>query len=285
MLIDFHTHGKLAKSYPFSKNYLRWLLREARLTGLDAICLTDHFLTLDFGPMLRFIADNALNAGDAYLYDGLKIFIGMETHIKEAGHILSIGTLEDILELNRRLEPHKDKQNLLPFSDLMDLFDSFPSVLVGAAHPFRDGSNIPLLPAEQLARLDFLDLNGKDLAFDRERTERLTYGMGERFNLPVVGGSDTHQANQYGCVVTEFSRDINTLQMLRRELKARRFAVHVSPQATQKVKAAGVLKSALKEIHHLGGDYAAVLSFDRPALQPERIGYNQEYGTPYSANL
>ncbi len=285
MLIDFHTHGKLAKSYPFSKSYLRWLLREARLTGLDAICLTDHFLTRDFEEMVRFIGDNGIKVGDAYLYDGLKIFIGMETHIAESGHILSVGTLEDILELNRRLEPHKDKHNLLPFKDLMDLFDEYPSVIVGAAHPFREGYNVPLLPAEQIARLDFLDLNGKDLAFDRERTERLTYGFGKRFNLPVVGGSDTHQANQYGCVVTDFKKDISTLAMLRRELKARRFDVRVSRLATQKVKSAVVLKMALKEIHNLGGDYASVLFSGQPALQLEPIGYNREYGTSHRANL
>lgn len=284
MLIDFHTHGKLAKSYPFSKSYLRWLLREARLTGLDAICLTDHFLTRDFEDMIHFIGDNGIKVGDAYLYDGLKIFIGMETHIAESGHILSIGTLEDILDIHQKLKPHQTKKTLLPFKDLMDLFDAYPSVIVGAAHPFREGYNVPLLPAEQIARLDFLDLNGKDIAYDRERTERLTYGFGERFNLPVVGGSDTHQANQYGCIVTDFDHDIATLAMLRHELNARRFTVRISPQATQKVKSAGVLKMALKEIHNLGGDYAAVLGSGQPALRLDTLPYPMDYGTSHHAN-
>ena len=34
---------------------------------------------------------------------GLRIFAGMETDILEGGHILSIGTPEEILELNKKL--------------------------------------------------------------------------------------------------------------------------------------------------------------------------------------
>ena len=43
MKIDFHTHGKLAKKLPFSKEYTDWLFREAQRSGLDALCLTEHF--------------------------------------------------------------------------------------------------------------------------------------------------------------------------------------------------------------------------------------------------
>ena len=48
MKIDFHTHGKLAKKLPFSKEYTDWLFREAQKSGLDALCLTEHFNTLGF---------------------------------------------------------------------------------------------------------------------------------------------------------------------------------------------------------------------------------------------
>ncbi|MCI6005919.1 MAG: hypothetical protein SOY73_00630 [Blautia sp.] len=49
-----------------------------------------------------------------------------------------------------------------------------------------------------LARFDFLDLNGKDIAEDRQRAEEMTYGLGQQIQIPVVAGSDTHQAVQYG---------------------------------------------------------------------------------------
>ena len=60
---------------------------------------------------------------------------------------MSIGPLEAILELNQRLAPHKAPGNFLPFAQLRDLFDQYP-VVVGGAHPYREGGHIPQLPRE-----------------------------------------------------------------------------------------------------------------------------------------
>ena len=139
MYLDFHTHGKLAKKLPFSPEYTHWLFSEAKNAGLDALCLTEHFNTLGFAQVYGYIADHAEPDGDTLLFDGLRIFPGMETDIAEGGHILSIGPLDAILELNRRLEPNKEKGHFLPFAQLMDLFAEYP-VLVGAGHPYRAGA-------------------------------------------------------------------------------------------------------------------------------------------------
>ena len=182
MRLDFHTHGKLAKKLPFSTAYTDWLFGEARRAGLDALCLTEHFNTLQFADVYGYIASVSRRTGDALeLANGLKIFPGMETDAAEGGHILSVGPLEAILELNRRLEPHKEKGNFLPFAQLMDLFDQYP-VIVGCGHPSAPAAMCPSCRRgrkEQLRRLKFLDLNGKDLALDRERTERLTMTWGK----------------------------------------------------------------------------------------------------------
>ena len=117
MRLDFHTHGKLAKKLPFSTAYTDWLFGEAKRAGLDALCLTEHFNTLQFADVYGYIASVSRRTGDALeLENGLKIFPGMETDVAEGGHILSVGPLEAILELNRRLEPHKEKGNFLPFA-------------------------------------------------------------------------------------------------------------------------------------------------------------------------
>ena len=42
-----------------------------------------------------------------------------------------MGVPEEILEINERLEPHKEKDTFLPFEKLRDLFDEY-HVLVGA---------------------------------------------------------------------------------------------------------------------------------------------------------
>ena len=143
MYLDFHTHGKLAKKLPFSTVYTDWLFGEAKEAGLDALCLTEHFNTLQFDELYGYLMKTCDREGDTLVTrDGLRIFAGMETDIREGGHI-------------------------------------------------------PELPKDQLCRLDFLDLNGKDVAADREKTWRLTKDLADRLEIPMVSGSDTHQAVQY----------------------------------------------------------------------------------------
>ena len=238
MYLDFHTHGKLAKKLPFSTAYTDWLFGEAKGAGLDALCLTEHFNTLQFDEVYGYLLSRCEREGDTLVTeDGLRIFAGMETDIAEGGHILSIGTPEEILELNRRLEPHKEKDSFLPFAELIELFSGY-SVLVGAGHPFREG---------------------KDIAMDREETERKTYGLGKRLGLPVVAGSDTHQAVQYGCIRTCFEKEFCTAAEMKEEIRKGSYEIVVSGHAAFQVKTAGLLKRALKEIHALGGDYVGVL--------------------------
>lgn len=259
MFIDFHTHGKLAKKLPFSTEYTDWLLKEAYGAGLDAICLTEHFNTLQFDELYGYLMKTCKRQGDTLVTkDGLRIFAGMETDIEEGGHILSIGTPETILQLNDELTPYKEKGKFLPFESLLNIFERYP-VIVGAAHPFREGGHIPELPEEQLKRLDFLDLNGKDVALDQvyfaEKTNALAAGLG----IPVISGSDTHQAGQYGCIHTNFVKTVETVDELYEEMKKGAYQIKVSSHASFQVKTAGLLKKALKEIHALGGDYVSVL--------------------------
>lgn len=265
MYIDFHTHGKLAKRLPFSTSYTDWLFREAKGAGLDALCLTEHFNTLQFGELYGYLIDKWDREGDSLVTDqGLRIFAGMETDIAEGGHVLCVGIPEEILELNRRLEPYKEKGKFLSFAELRELFDQY-HVLVGAGHPFREGGCIPQLPLEQLRRLDFLDLNGKDIAADRRKTEENTGKLGEKLGIPVVAGSDTHQAVQYGCIRTKFTKEISRVTDLYEEMRAGRYSIEISDFAGFQVKTAGLLKKALKEIHAIGGDYVSVLTKEEAA--------------------
>ena len=259
MKIDFHTHGRLAKRLPFSEIYTEWLFEQAREAGVDALCLTEHFNTVQFGEIYRYLFSLGRIDGDTIvLENGLRIFPGMETDIAEGGHILTIGCAQEILELNRRLEPYKEKGDFLPFEELMKLFSNY-QVLVGGAHPYREGGHIPDLPAESIRALDFFDMNGKDMALDRERTEKLTKSLGEKYRIPVVAGSDTHQALQYGCIYTEMWYDVNTISKLFEEIRRRQYDIVVSDQAREKVESAALLKRNLKSIHASGGNYVAAL--------------------------
>lgn len=259
MKIDFHTHGKLAKKLPFSTQYTDWLFEQAKKAGLDAICLTEHFNTLQFADIYHYLLSKGRLQDDCIILEnGLRIFPGMETDIAEGGHVLCIGRVQDILSLNESLEKNKEPGNFLSFHDLRNLFDEY-DVIVGAGHPFREGGHIPELPHQELARLDFVDLNGKDVAFDREKTKESTYELAKIFNLPVVSGSDTHQAFQYGCIYTELKQNITKLDELRNEMQARNYIIQISQNASFQVECANTLKKALKSIHALGGDYVQVL--------------------------
>ena len=186
MKLDFHTHGKLAKKLPFSTAYTDWLFDEARRTGLDALCLTEHFNTLQFDELYGYLASVSRRDGDTLLLEnGLRVFPGMETDVAEGGHILSIGPMEAILELNRRLAPHKEKEGFLPFASLMQLFSDYP-VLVGCGHPFRTGGHVPELPGEQLRHLAFLQRK-------RPRAEPRTDGKTD-----IRAGTETEHSGRLG---------------------------------------------------------------------------------------
>lgn len=259
MKIDFHTHAKLAKKLPFSHEYTDWLFREAKRSGLDALCLTEHFNTLGFQEVYRYIAGRCTREGDSLVTeDGFRIFPGMEVDIAEGGHTLVTGPLECILEMNERLEPHKTRETFLSFEEWSDMVKQYP-VLFGAGHPYREGGHIPELPDELLDRFMFLDINGKDLARDCEGTWKRMREMSERLEKPLVAGSDTHQSFQYGCVYNVFENAVNTTDALYREIRKKKYRIEMSDDLAFKVETAGILKRSLKEIHALGGDYVSVL--------------------------
>lgn len=259
MKIDFHTHGKLAKKLPFSRDYTDWLFREAQKAGLDALCLTEHFNTLGFREIYRYISECCSRDGDSLVTEsGFRIFPGMETDIAEGGHTLIIGPLECILEMNRRLDPHKERGRFLPFEELSVLASEYP-VIIGAGHPYREGGHIPELSRELLDKFLFLDVNGKDLAGDWKGTWEKMRGLSCRLNRPLAAGSDTHQSFQYGCVWNEFEQTVNTVDGLAGEIMKGAYSIKTSDNLPFKVESAGILKRALKEIDVLGGDYVSVL--------------------------
>lgn len=261
MYLDFHTHGKLAKHLPFSTEYTDWLVEEAKNANLDGICLTEHFNTLHFKELYQYIESTCRHVDDTLVcQNGLHIFPGMEVDIAEGGHVLVIGDLDTILLLNRHLEPNKSKDNFLSFAQLLTLLKQYP-LLIGAGHPFRQGGHIPEQPDNLLQLLDFLDLNAKDLAHDRDLTQKAVQELSRHLNLPAVGGSDTHQALQYGSIRTKLNSHCTSISSLKKLVAAGEYSITIHPEVSFQVHAANLLKHTLKTIHALGGDYVSALRF------------------------
>lgn len=261
MRIDFHTHGKLAKYLKFSPAYTDWLFAEAKRAGLDAVCLTEHFNTLGFDEVYADIARRFPRVGDAFDVNGLLVFPGMEIDVAESGHTLVLGTMEEMLDFNRALEPHKAKGSFLPLAELAAEVRR-RGLFFGCAHPFRAPGHIPEQPDEALAAFEFVDLNGKDLAHDRAHTIARTRAFAEHLGVPVVSGSDTHQAFQYGCVATCLERRVTTVDELRGQVLAGAYTIEFADDLAFRVRTAATLKRALKEIDRLGGDYVSMLVAD-----------------------
>ncbi len=259
MKLDMHTHGKLAKKLPFSPEYTDWLFREAKKAGLDGICLTEHFNTQGFEEVYGYIAGHYEAEGDTFVTrEGLWIFPGMEVDVAEGGHTLVTGRMDVIMEMNRRLNPYKEKGKFLPFGRWAEMVEEYP-VLFGAGHPYRSGGHIPELPVKDLTRFDYLDLNGKDLAVDPEGTRQRMKKLSGKLQKPLAAGSDTHQSFQYGCVYNELEQTVTTVPELREVIRKESYQIRTGEMLAFQVETAGILKRSLKEIYALGGDYVKVL--------------------------
>ncbi len=257
MKIDFHTHGKLTKKLPFSKEYTMLMFKEAKKAGLDAICLTEHFNTEGYIDLYRFLKNNYPLCGDAFIAEGLLVFPGLEVDIAEGGHILIIGAIDTILYQHNLLRSYGEEGSFLPLKNLLDMTKDC-ALITGAAHPLREDSNIPLIAAETLKRLTFIDFNGKDYIYQGDEGKDALLFLSKQLGLPIIAGSDTHCFLQYGCVYNEFPH-CDTIQALMNCINERSFNTVVSEQAGHNVSSASMLKSALKKIDVLGGDYLSIL--------------------------
>lgn len=260
MNIDFHTHGKLAKALPFDEEYPKWIFGEcSKNPNLDAVCLTEHFNTTSFEEFYHYIYENSEKDGDCLIFQRARIFPGMEIDVKEEAHILVLGKFEDIIEINRKLENHKTKETFLPFDNLMKLLAGY-ELIIGAAHPFRGPGSIPKLSKSQLSHFDFIDLNGKDAALGGQENIDKVMEFALSINKPVLCGSDTHQALQYGINYSIFHEEFNTFKQLKEEIEKNNFKLEISDTIKEQVRQATMFKAALKKIHALGGNYTEVLN-------------------------
>ncbi len=255
MRIDFHTHGRMSKKLPFDEKYTDNLFKTAHESGLDAICITEHFNTIEFERLYEHMDKNYEFSGGMYWLNGLGIIPGMEVDVCENGHLLMIGEVQDILEFNKRLKPNSKKGEFLSTELVLELATEY-NVIKGIAHPFRSYGQVLELSIEILKKFDFVGMNGKDLAIlDYDHIHKSTIELGERLGIPCVAGSDTHQSLQYGVIWNDFQEKIHSIEKLREELLKRNYSIEVTKKHPEYVHLAGTLKKSLKEIDRLGGDY------------------------------
>lgn len=247
MNIDFHTHGKLSKKVNFSMEYFLEMVKEAKRIGLNAIALTEHFNTHRFCDVYDTLDKEFPYLHGYYDVNGLKVFPGIEVDIKETGHILFVGERKDILELSNKLKFHTEKNNFIEFKELLKITTEYNFLKIGA-HPFRESTPLHHIETDLLRKLDAFDLNGKDLNEQgiTVNSEKV-YAFADMLGLPVIGGSDTHQYQQYGCIVNNLDVDCNTVDEIKQLISEGRYQIDISPDLKIKVEAAIKMKKLLKE--------------------------------------
>lgn len=248
MRIDLHTHAKLSKATSFSPDYYTEMLAEATGNGLDAVALTEHFNTSRFHEVYENLDRMYPYNGEYYEAGALKIFPGMEVDIREKGHILLIGRKSDILELHPALIPYMQKNNCIPFKELLTLAEGYPLLKIGA-HPFRESTPLHHLDPADLRRLDAFDLNAKDMYEygnepNRTRVERFAAELGK----PVTAGSDTHQCLQYGSIYNELDAPCHTIAELKQAILDGAYKITIADSLPLQVKASVMLKKLLKRL-------------------------------------
>lgn len=100
---------------------------------------------------------------------------------------------------------------------------------------------------EQLKRLDALDLNGRDLLTQGRHPyiEKLEE-FADELELPIVGGSDTHQYIQYGVIMNETDQDCETVDDLKAMINESNFEIKITDDLDVKVKSARIIKKLIK---------------------------------------
>lgn len=248
MNIDLHTHGKLSKKSAFSPAYFAEMMSEAKVNGLQAAALTEHFNTSNFFAMYEALDQMYPYNGHYYDVDGLKLFPGMEVDIAETGHILLIGLKENVLAVRSLLEDYTAQCSFIPFKRLLDLADEFNLWKIGA-HPFRTSTPLHHLDPQLLKRLDAFDFNAKDIYVQgAEAYKNLITPFAEKIGVPVVAGSDSHQCLQYGSVINRLHVSCSTVEELKEAIKQGDYEMELSPCLHTKVKASVMMKKLLKQL-------------------------------------
>jgi predicted metal-dependent phosphoesterase TrpH len=198
MLIDLHCHTKYS-----GDNRLEplELIRSARSLGLDAICITEHDSFCASAPVEKIAKK-----------EGFLVFRGVEINT-DRGHVLAFGVKDDSWKKRRGYYSH--------ISAVTPVVAAAGGILA-PAHPFRMVGAASA--ANSLYEMDYIAavevLNGEN----NVRENDLAGQAWAKLDLPGIGGSDCHFAQDVGRCATWFDNTISCMEELIEEIKAGRVA-------------------------------------------------------------
>ncbi len=206
MRFDLHVHTDIS---PCSRLSLEDILAHGRSLGLDGVCLTDHD-TMD-------VARRVVEGPQA---DGLVVLVGME-YTTVQGDFLVFGSDE---------RPMRDLPRGMSAPELLFHMRRSGGAVV-AAHPFRGGRGVDesLFSSGLCTAME--SLNGRNSPLDNDLTQLLR----ARYSPVETGGSDAHNLDELGHMVTVFDDPIATRVDLVRALLSGRCRPHLTARGREAV--------------------------------------------------
>jgi len=191
MLIDMHIHTRFS---PCSIIRVAQLVKKARETGLDGICITDHD-TIASKSVLKNIAE----------HQSICIIIGME-YTTRKGDFLVFGPVDHIA-------------SGMDAEDLMKWSKKEGAILI-PAHPFRKERPVDM---DILKKSKIIEgLNGRNRPHENELCQIWLREHGN--GIKITGGSDAHTLEEVGRIVTVFKNNIYNMEDLVKELRNNDFS-------------------------------------------------------------
>ncbi len=201
MIIDLHTHTRVGSDDSFIE--IPDLVRKARESGLDGVCITDHDWFWK-----RDVVEGYGREQNFLLLPGVE----MST---DDGHFLVFGLNKYSFGMHRT-------------ANLKAALDEVGGVMV-LAHPHRrnlrwdEEVETGVERYSQNPVFGLVDIVETDNGRSNERQNSFSREICSRLGLRATGGSDAHQLTDIPTGATTFERDIHNVQELIEELKEGRF--------------------------------------------------------------
>ena len=245
MNIDFHVHGILSKRKEFNSYFFINEINFAKESGINAICLCEHYNAIEFDKIHDYLKNNYTYDGNRYIVNNVSVFPAMEVSVKGKGHVVLVSNRDSILEINKELKSYVNANEQIQLEELLDIADSYGCMKIGA-HPCRRGHKLCNQPEELLRRLDALDLNGKDIYKKGEIiAKNEVMELSNKIGKNVITGSDSHTPLQIGGLYTCINKECINIEQIKKSILEGDYSIAINPTLDFKVYSSKILKRSL----------------------------------------
>jgi PHP family Zn ribbon phosphoesterase len=246
MKIDFHFHAVLSKKVGFDPVLFQQTIQHARQVGLDGLAMTNHLNTPDFEGVYAYLDGHYPYSGATYDVEGVKLFPGIEVHVREGPHFVVIGEREEILVYHRRFRSNLTPETYCTARDVIERQEGL-ALLTIFAHPFRPKREITRIDPTLYPYFDALELNARDLFFLGREIVTRTEQVARQHRWSIVAGTDAHHYHQLGSVHNEFDLESGSVAGFRTAIANGEYTIHIHDLLDQRVAAARKAKEAIKQ--------------------------------------